>query len=79
MLAPANRASGVLMTLFHMIFDDSMLAVHVVNSKGYLIRFPPTVHCDADMMRVFLLWSMVNDNASIGNCSILGNAENFCM
>ncbi len=35
--------SGVLMTLFHMIFDDSMLAVRVVNLKGYLIRFPPTV------------------------------------
>ncbi len=34
MLAPANQASRVLMSLFHMIFDDSMSAVHVVSSKG---------------------------------------------
>ena len=34
MLAPPNSALGMLIMLFHMILDETILAVHVVSSYG---------------------------------------------
>ncbi len=54
---------------------------HVGGACGKFERVLDKVptNCDADRIRVFLLWTMVNDNASISYCPIFGNAENFCV
>ena len=59
--APAKRASLVLMTLFHKIFEETMSAVCVV---------------DVDTVWVFLLRSMVNHNTCVGYCSVLWDFAN---
>jgi hypothetical protein len=44
-LVPAKRASLVLMTLFHWILEETILAVCVVSSNGQSIKLPQTVMC----------------------------------
>jgi hypothetical protein len=42
-LVPAKRASLVLITLFHMILEDTMSALRLVSSNGKSIKLPPGV------------------------------------
>jgi hypothetical protein len=73
-LAPAKGASLVLMTLFHRILEETMLAVCV----SELDRVINQVASDGDahMVGVVLLVMMINHNAGIGDYSITRDVAN---
>jgi hypothetical protein len=72
-----NLALGILITLFHMILDETILAVHVVSSYGESINF--FANCDAHMVGIILLGPMVYDNVRVVDNVVFGDAPDVVM
>ena len=65
MSAQAYLAPGVLIVLFHRIFDVVRSAVWVVNSPG--IVYLVSTRCYSDMVGVIFLGAIIDNNSGVGN------------